>query len=88
MKTFEFENNLRKEFGNVNVIYNDGTDLFTHVVLEKRKIKSNLSLGHWNYFNSINEVKESKLFKQHQSYTIIVVTQKGTDCNNWIVKQI
>ena len=89
MKTFEFESNLVKENGKVNVIYsdtkftNDGTDVLTHSVLSNRKTEMNISLGHMNYFSSIDEVKESRLFAENCKTPIIVVEIKGTDCNNW-----
>lgn len=94
MKTFQFESNLVKENGKVNVVYsdtkfnNDGYDVITHRVLNNRSTKSNLELGHVKYFSSLEEIKKSKLFRENCKSPIVIVEMIGTDCSKWNIIKI
>ncbi|MCO6499116.1 MAG: hypothetical protein J5I47_01920 [Vicingus serpentipes] len=90
MKVFEFEQNLKNEYNEVNIIYKYANETFAIATLKGRSCLNEVKKEKRVVYNSLDElIEKSEQYSKYQVYhTFLVDTSKSTDASKWNVKQI
>ena len=88
MKIFDFEQNLKKEFGDINVIYNSNSNFRITTMVGRNQTNEVVSKKRVSY-STLEELKrKSNQFEKHKNLKTFLVEMKSTDASKWIVTEI
>ena len=90
MKVFEFEQNLKNKYNEVNVIYKHKNGTFAITTLKGRSCINEVKKEKRVFYNSLEELLEkSEQYSKFQVYhTFLVDASKSTDSAKWNIEQI
>lgn len=87
MKVFEFEQKMKAEHGNVNLIYI--TELVYITTLKGRQSFSEVKNNKLVTYKSVDELKaNSEQIKKYRTLPTFIVSCNGTDAAKWEIEQI
>lgn len=88
MKIFDFEQNLKKEFGDINVIYNSNSNFRITTMVGRNQTNEVVGQKRVSY-STLEELKrKSNQFKKHKNLKTFLVEMKSTDASKWFVTEI
>jgi hypothetical protein len=88
MKIFDFEQNLKKEFGDINVIYNSNSNFRITTMVGRNQTNEVVGQKRVSY-STLEELKrKSNQFEKHKNLKTFLVEMKSTDASKWIVTEI
>ena len=88
MKIFDFEQNLKKEFGDINVIYNSNSNFRITTMAGRNQTNEVVGKKRVSY-STLEELKrKSNQFEKHKNLKTFLVEMKSTDASKWIVTEI
>lgn len=87
MKVFEFEQKMKAEHGNVNLIYVTKSVYIT--TIKGRQTLSEVEKNKLVTYKSVNELKEnSEQLKKYRSLPTFIVECNGIDSADWKIEQL
>lgn len=88
MKIFDFEQNLKKEFGDINIIYNSNSNFRITTFVGRNQTNEVLSQKRVSYPTLEDLKKKSTQFEKFKSLKTFLVEMESTDASKWIVTEI
>lgn len=88
MKIFDFEQNLKKEFGDINVIYNSNSNFRITTMVGRNQTNEVVGQKRVSYFTLEELKRKSNQFEKHKNLKTFLVEMKSTDASKWIVTEI
>jgi hypothetical protein len=88
MKIFEFEQNLQKEFGDINIIYNSNSNFRITTIIGRHQDNEVVNKKRVTYITLEELKKKSSQFENNKSLKTFLVEMKSTDAKKWIVTEI
>lgn len=88
MKIFDFEQNLQKEFGDINIIYNSNSDFRITTIIGRHQDNEVVNKKRVTYTTLDELKKKSAQFEKNKSLKTFLVEMKSTDASKWIVSEI
>lgn len=88
MKIFDFEQKLKKEFGNINVIYNSNSNFRITTMIATGQTNEVVSQKRVTYSTLEELERKSNQFKKYKNLKTFLVEMKCTDASKWTVTEI
>lgn len=88
MKIFDFEQNLQKEFGDINIIYNSNSNFRITTIIGRHQDNEVVSKKRVTYPTLYELKKKSSQLEKNKSLKTFLVEMKSTDASKWVVTEI